>query len=301
MENPAQPKDQTYTLNIQEYGRTAAPECAEANVEPNAESNPDSSWESPQAANYAASISAKIPGYANLYEIGARLLRAALSAQAAEAQAAETDERKPRLLIVGAGGGQELETFGRAEPDWRFVGVDPSAVMLEQARLRIRGTKIESRTLLVQGELGMFDRQGLGESPMVFEAHENSEEAYDGAACLLVLHFVRGRDAKKKLLRAIAERLKPGSPLLIASLNADFASPAYPAIMEAWRLHMQTEGVPAEDWLRFAASLGPQSDPLPAEEVECLLRECGYAKPQRYFGAFLIDGWLTFRNGGEGK
>lgn len=341
-------KARKHTPKGQEYARSAAQEFAEANLESNAASNPDSGWESPQAANYAASISAKIPGYANLYEMGARLLRAALSLRAAEASA-EAEDRKKRILIVGAGGGQELETFGGAEPDWRFVGFDPSAVMLEQARLRIRGTDIESRTLLVQGAFGVPDRQRSGESsssakessallrptrsvsarsesdegahkkpaaygsgkqdaasllaasPMPAGRLEDSEAAYDGAACMLVLHFVRGIEAKKKLLCAIAERLKPGSPLLIASLNADFSSPAYPAIMEAWRLHMQAEGVPEKEWLRFAASLGPQSDPMPAAEVESLLRECGFVRPQRYFGAFLIDGWLTFRNGGSVK
>lgn len=335
----------THTPNGSVSFCPAAREYAAANVE----SNPEARWESPEAANYAASISAKIPGYANLYEMGAGLLRAALNARAAETEA-ETADRQPRILIVGAGGGQELETFGRAEPDWRFVGIDPSAVMLEQARRRIRGTEIESRTLLVRGELGIRDRQrrqGISSfaeecaaAPMTMppgcatkgsaEAAQKStaahrsgnpdvsalssgscgaselfEEceaaAYDGASCLLVLHFARGAEAKQKLLRAIAERLKPGAPLLLASLNADFASPAYPAIMEAWRSHMRGVGISEEEWLRFADSLGPQSDPIPSEEVESLLRACGFAKPQRYFGAFLIDGWITFRSGGDAK
>lgn len=351
MEHQAKNKAAKHTPHGSVSVCSAARECVAAKVGSKAESNPEARWESPEATNYAASISAKIPGYANLYEMGARLLRAALNARAAET-GAETADRPPRILIVGAGGGQELETFGRAEPSWRFVGIDPSAVMLEQARQRIRGTEIESRTLLVQGELGMRDRQRRQGSssfseecaaapipmPPVYakkgmngtvqtnsaayrsdkpntaelssESSETSSEppfeefettACDGAACLLVLHFARGAEAKKKLLRAIAERLEPGAPLLFASLNADFASPAYPAIMEAWRLHMRGGGVSEEDWLRFADSLGPQSDPIPSAEVESLLRACGFAEPQRYFGAFLIDGWITFRSGGDAK
>ncbi|OWR31472.1 hypothetical protein CDO73_07020 [Saccharibacillus sp. O23] len=353
MQNQSKYKAESDKFEGQGILRSAARGSAGAIVGSDAGSNPDSRWESSQAAAYSSSIPAKIPGYANLYEMGARLLSAALNARA-EAVEEDTDEeaedRNPRILIVGAGGGQELETFGRAEPDWRFVGIDPSAVMLEQARLRIRGTGIESRTVLVQSELDPPDRQPLptssssaeghaaahgsvrlacaksgtgaaaqpassdsaeretGSAPFLSPASAETETresfgttAYDGAACMLVLHFVRGTDAKKKMLRAIAERLKPGAPLLIASLNADLASPAYSTMMEAWRLHMRAGGVPEEDWRRFAASLGPQSDPIPAAEVESLLEECGFVRPQRYFGAFLIDGWLTFRNGGDGK
>ncbi|NGZ74384.1 hypothetical protein [Saccharibacillus alkalitolerans] len=104
-----------------------------------------------------------------------------------------------------------------------------------------------------------------------------------------------------RLLREIADRLKPGAPLLLASLNADFDCPVYPAVMEAWRTHMLDGGVPEEEWLRFAASLGPKSDPIPVPVVERLLEECGFGPAVRYFGSFLIDGWLTCRNGEEAR
>lgn len=249
-------------------------------------------WNHPQASRYPETIAAKIPGYANLYEMGVKLLGAALD---------PTHQGKghdAHLLIAGAGGGQELETFGVAEPQWTFTGVDPSPVMLERARRRIEGSPIATRTQLVLGEL--TDRSEEGAEPAGEDFASLGTLDYDAAACMLVLHFVRGIEAKKQHLQAIAKRLKPGAPFLFASLNADFDSPAYPIVMEAWRSHMLSQGITEEEWLRFATSLGPQSDPIPSSVVEQLLEECGFRHAERYFGAFLIDGWLAFKKE-EGK
>jgi len=244
-------------------------------------------WNHPHASQYPETIAAKIPGYANLYEMGVKLLGAALD---------PTHQGKghdAHLLIAGAGGGQELETFGAAEPQWTFTGVDPSPVMLERARRRIEGSRIAARTQLVLGELK--ERSEERSEPAGDDFLSLDTREYDAAACMLVLHFVRGIEAKKQHLQAIADRLKPGAPLLFASLNADFDSTAYPIVMEAWRTHMLSQGIAEEDWLRFATSPGIQSDPIPSSVVEQLLEECGFRHAERYFGAFLIDGWLAFK------
>lgn len=244
-------------------------------------------WNHPHASRYPETIAAKIPGYANLYEIGVKLLGAALD------PAHQGKGREAHLLIAGAGGGQELETFGLAEPEWNFTGVDPFSVMLERARLRIEGSSVAARTKLVLGELTDRNEQ-YAENEKERVAPLDTPD-YDAAVCMLVLHFVRGIEAKKKHLKAIADRLKPGAPLLFASLNADFDSPTYPIMMEAWRTHMLSQGITEEDWLCFVTSLGPQSDLIPSSVVEQLLEECGFRHAERYFGAFLIDGWLAFK------
>lgn len=244
-------------------------------------------WDHPQASRYPETIAAKIPGYANLYEMGVKLLGAALD------PTHRGKKRAAHLLIAGAGGGQELETFGLAETDWTFTGVDPSAVMLERARRRIEESSIAARTRLVLGELK--DRSDKHSEQAGDDYSPLDTRQYDAAACMLVLHFIRGIEAKKQHLQAVADRLKPGAPFLFASLNADFDSPAYPVVIEAWRTHMLSQGVTEEDWLRFANSLGPQSDPIPSSVVEQLLEECGFRHAKRYFGAFLIDGWLAFK------
>jgi tRNA (cmo5U34)-methyltransferase len=53
------------------------------------------------------------------------------------------------VLVLGAGGGLELKAMAEAYRAWRFVGVDPSAQMLEMAA-RTLGP-LADRLDLVQG------------------------------------------------------------------------------------------------------------------------------------------------------
>ena len=50
--------------------------------------------------------------------------------------------------------------------------------------------------------------------------HKN-ELGASGATCMLVLHFIQGLSAKLQLLCGIAERLNPGAPLFLSSINGD--------------------------------------------------------------------------------
>ncbi|RAP26386.1 hypothetical protein C2W64_01929 [Brevibacillus laterosporus] len=50
-----------------------------------------------------------------------------------------------------------------------------------------------------------------------------------------------------------------------------------------------------EDWERFEASIGHESDPVPASVVEDLLKEAGFTQATRYFGSYLIDAWFVVK------
>src|SRR5512146_2919310 len=54
------------------------------------------------------------------------------------------------LLVVGAGGGAEIERFLPQNPGWRFTGVDPSQDMLALAQARADGLGLRERARLVR-------------------------------------------------------------------------------------------------------------------------------------------------------
>ena len=58
-----------------------------------------------------------------------------------------------RVLVVGAGGGLELELFARSNPRWRFIAVDPSAhpMSINPAATRLGHPVAESHH--VEGEI----------------------------------------------------------------------------------------------------------------------------------------------------
>src|SRR5208337_2677345 len=70
------------------------------------------------------------------------------------------------ILVVGAGGGLELSVFARECTGWKFTGVDPSAEMLRQARVRLESVGAADRVTWVEGEVekslkGPFDAANL--------------------------------------------------------------------------------------------------------------------------------------------
>lgn len=79
----------------------------------------------PQAvARYAENPPRMVPGYADLQRMAGLLL-------------AERAPDDAQVLVLGAGGGLELKVFAEAQPEWSFVGVDPSAAMLDLARMTL--------------------------------------------------------------------------------------------------------------------------------------------------------------------
>ncbi|AIQ50262.1 class I SAM-dependent methyltransferase [Paenibacillus sp. FSL R7-0331] len=225
-------------------------------------------WEQADPDRYTRNISRKIPGYQLQYELIDKLLTALLDKQ-----------ERPELLVVGAGGGQEIITLGASHPDWRFCGLDTSAGMLEAAGQRIAAAGLTDRVQLHHADLCSWSSGGQ----------------YDAATCMLVLHFVQGRESKLALLKAIAARLKPGAPLFISAINGDPASQAWQLQMAGWKVHMLQGGVELGDWEQFAASFGVTSHPLQAAEMELLLKQAGFTQLSGFFGSFLINGWTAVR------
>src|SRR5512135_2281243 len=134
-------------------------------------------------ARYADGPRRFVPGLADLHRMTGILL-------------AERVPQGARVLVLGAGGGQELRALAEARPDWTFVGVDPSAQMLGLARQTL-GASI-ARIELVHGYI---DDAPVG--------------PFDGAVCLLTLHFLDPAE-RLRTEREIRRRLVPGGPFVAA-------------------------------------------------------------------------------------
>jgi tRNA (cmo5U34)-methyltransferase len=183
-------------------------------------------------------------------------------------------ERAPalaRILVVGAGGGMELKSLGEAQPGWRLTGVDPSAPMLDLAR---RTTKaIAERIELVEGTVDTVLSSG-----------------FDGATCLLVLHFLN-RDARLHLLEQIRRRLKPGSSLVV------FHHTSGSGDAERWlslsAAFSDREGGYSAKALTSGTAMAKGLPLLSGDEEEALLRKAGFCDVQLFYAAFSFRGWTA--------
>ncbi|GGF68682.1 methyltransferase [Paenibacillus albidus] len=231
------------------------------------------SWEHPDVQQYERTIALKIPGYPLLYNMLDRLLSVHLEAH-----------HTANILIVGAGGGQELVTLG-AHESWSFTGIDPSKAMLEIARNRMAAAGLGARVTLHQCDLHNL-------------AYGNP---YDAATCMLVLHFLKGKEQKLQLLREIASRMQAGAPFFAAAIQGDIRTEAWSLQMKAWKTHMLDNGITLEGWDQFDSSIGVTSHPIPADEIEALLLEAGFTGVNRYFTSYLIEGWFAIKKAGAGQ
>lgn len=143
-----------------------------------------------------------------MYEMTDCLIAAQLGAQA------HIRNIDPNVLIVGAGGGQELITLGERHEAWSFTAVDPSEHMLDLARKRVTHAGISSTISFVAGTL---------------------EES--------------------------------------------------------------SRGPSLEDWERFAASIGRESNPVSNAAIQELLIDAGFTHITRYYGAFLVIAWFAVKEG----
>jgi len=165
------------------------------------------------------------------------------------------------LLVVGAGGGAEIQSFLPNNPDWRLTGVDPSAEMLAIARTKAEHLLVLDRVTLLRGT--------VDELP--------SDPRFDAAVCLFVLHFLPD-EGKLATLRGIHRRLRPRAPLLVAcgarvvedvSLRDDY--------LGAWQQFGQLMGMPAERMTALIEQLLPQqASSSPEQEYVRLMHQAGF-------------------------
>lgn len=210
-------------------------------------------------ASYAESTPRKVPGFADLHRMAMLLL---------VERASETAD----IIVVGAGGGLELRAFAQAQPQWRFVGVDPSVEMLDLAR-RILGP-LQARVVLQQGYI---DAAPTG--------------PFDGATCLLTLHFL-AKDERLLTLREIRRRLKPGSALVVAHHSipedGDFA--------RWFARSVAFSGGSSSDIAQASASAAAIAERLPvlsSDEDEAILREAGFSGVALFYAGLSFRGWVA--------
>ena len=224
--------------------------------------NMKSGFDDSRAKGYDVRVRQHIPGY----ELMHRLCETVLAAELPE---------NASLLIVGAGTGHEIVEWGPKHPGWRFAGTDPSAPMLELAKTRIAAAGLLDRT-----ELHAVLTEQLPAGP------------YDAATVMLVMHFLSD-EQKAELLSAIADRLSPGAPVLIANLFGDPGTTRYKRMNDYRKAAAMSLGMSLKDAEEFCDPARKDLFIVPEERLKVLLRDAGYIDVQRLVQSFAVGLWLA--------
>ncbi|MCB1474951.1 MAG: class I SAM-dependent methyltransferase [Rhodobiaceae bacterium] len=223
-------------------------------------------FDSGRANEYEQQSRIGLAGYDACHELAACVLSATIGAGG-----------KARILAVGAGGGaKEVVTAGGLEPGWTFTAVDPSQAMMDLSITRLDAEGLSARTQIVVGTL----------------ADIPSEERFDGATLIGVLHHIPGDAAKLELLGQISERLNPGAPLILAGNRYAYAS--RPLLLAAWEQRWRMTGSSPEEMKAKLAKILDSADPPQSEEaVADLLAKSGFDTPEPFFSSLFWCAWMS--------
>lgn len=212
-------------------------------------------------ADYAQGPRRFVPGFEALHRMTGVLL-------------AERAPAEARVLVVGAGGGQELKALAEAHPGWTFVGVDPARAMLDLAR-DVLGP-LNARVELIHGYID-----------------DVAQRDFDAAACLLTLHFL-SHDERRRTEAEIRARLKPGAPFVAA--HGSF--PQGPGEKDLWlsryAAYAVAGGADPEQTRTAREAVAASVNMIPPEEDEAILREAGFGGVTPFYAAFTWRGWVAY-------
>lgn len=185
-------------------------------------------------------------------------------------------ETDANILVVGAGGGNELITFGSTNPDWTFTAVDPAPPMLDIAKMKAEHLKMSERVNFIEGTVDDVE----------------TDKLYNGAACMLVLHFIQDVDEKLHLLKKIRQHLAPGAPFVMACMYGDVNDSEFEALLSLWKAYWldatNLTMVEVEDMEKSVRKLSF----IPEEEIVQLLSEAGFDNIAKFFTTNMFGGWI---------
>lgn len=179
---------------------------------------------------------------------------------------------RARILCVGVGTGAEILSLAEAREGWSFVGVDPSAEMLEVGRDRLARAGVLDRCELIRGDI-----------------RQAPEAEFDAVLSLLVAHFIP-RGERPGFYGAIHDRLKPGGLYVTAEIAADLDAAEFPELLRTWEQVQTLMGATPDSLRRLPETLRETLHVLPAAETSRLMVAAGFALPVPFFQAFLIRG-----------
>jgi tRNA (cmo5U34)-methyltransferase len=186
-------------------------------------------------------------------------------------------ERVPedgRILVLGAGGGQELKALAQAHAGWSFDGVDPSAEMLSLAKHEAGA--YASRIGFHEGYIGNAPRG-----------------PFDAATAILIFHFIP-IEQRLETLRQILQRLKVGAPLVTVHLSFPQSKPER-ALGIARHLafaSMNDAGPP--DAVAAQQQMSGKLTLLSPEDEVKMLHEAGFAGASLFYAGLSLKGWVSY-------
>lgn len=218
------------------------------------------------AAGYATRVEKQIPGLHDLHRMVGLLL-------------AETLPKDANILALGAGGGMELKELRDQCSTWYFSAIDPSSDMIELAEATLEGDLNQIT----------FTEGYIDDAP---------EGPFDGAVCLLVLHFLEPED-RLRTLRELNRRLKPGAPFVVVHHSFPQTGGSRDIWMDRYAEFQIAGGLDPVQTRKGVSHMKEKLPALSPEEDEAILKDVGFEQVEMFYSAFTFRGWIAYTSKDE--
>lgn len=214
------------------------------------------------ARNYADMGPASfVPGYSDMHRMTTQLLT-------------ETAGTDGTVLVLGAGGGHELEAFSAARPDWQLIAVDPAAAMLKEAKRK-----------LGDGAANMDWIEGF--------IHDAPSMQADAATCLLTLHVIPDDETKIETLKQVRARMKPGGHFALVDNCIEIGSPEANRWFDRYIQYAADSGIPRDQAAQFRSKMEEMRTTRAPMQEEQLLQAAGFSDLELYYVGLSWRGWIS--------
>lgn len=203
-----------------------------------------------------------VPGYREIHRLAAVLISERAPANAS-------------VLVLGAGGGLEMQALAEARPEWTFDGVDPSAAMLAVAGETLG--PLVTRARLHEGY--------IDDAP---------DGPFDAATALLTLHFLPP-DERRRTAAEVRHRLAPGAPFVVAHMSFPQRDAAHRAMwLSRYSDYAVDSGISRENAEKMRNTVNSDVPFLSPDDDMAILHEAGFSDVTEFYSAFTFRGWVGY-------
>lgn len=203
----------------------------------------------------------QVPGYGDLHRMISLLL-------------AEVTPQDGRVLVLGAGGGQEIKALADAHAGWSFDGVDPSVDMLDLARTVTSAH--DNRVRLFEGY--------ISDAP---------PGPYDAATAILTFHFI-AYEQRLETLTQIRKRLKTGAPFIAVHLSFPQTEPERSRWISRHVAYGLANGTDATKIENARQAIGSRLSILSPEDDVAMIKASGFSDVSLFYTGLSIKGWVAY-------
>lgn len=195
--------------------------------------------------------------------------------QLAHALIASRGQEAPQVLVVGAGGGREMEEFRNNDAIGGITAIDPSALNLQTARDVVVSPSALPQVRFIVGNVDDLP----------------NGETFDIVTSLLVMHHLPDNGAKLDYLRGLRNRLASGGRLIHADVCFD-ESEDFDRLTPAFRAHADIFGV-SEDAVRLELDAIPNLSVISGDRTSVLFSQAGLTEPKEVCRTLWYRCWVS--------